>query len=226
MKTLEIQKHKSLSEVVYDQLKQQILAGSIAPGTRMMEVELSEKMGVSRTPIREAIRMLEKEGLVEIRPRHGAYSSEVSKEEILGILEVRQHIDGLAAQLAAQRGTAEEKATIAQYAKEYAEAFAKLGNGVNSNELIACDEKFHESIAAASHNNTLLNMVTELQNLVIRFRYIYYTNPDVMARMLSEHEEIVETIRSGNGDGASQVARDHIDGLVNFIREYHQGDER
>lgn len=216
MKALEIQKHKSLSEVVYDQLKQQILAGSIAPGTRMMEVELSEKMGVSRTPIREAIRMLEKEGLVEIRPRHGAYSSQVSIEEILGILEVRQNMDAMAAGFAAERGTKEDFDRIAQYAKGYETA---LASG-NLNEIIKCDERFHESIAEAGHNPTLVKIVTDLQNLVIRFRYIYYTNPEIVNRMIEEHQEIVETIRSGNGDKARQVAMSHIDGLKEFIKEY------
>ena len=73
-----LQNHKPLREIVYEELKRQIMVGEIAPGTRMMEVELAEEMGVSRTPVREAIRKLEKEGLVTIEPRRGAYASDIS----------------------------------------------------------------------------------------------------------------------------------------------------
>ena len=75
MLNFDIQNHRPLREMVYEELKMQILTGTIIPGTRMMEVELAEEMGVSRTPIREAIRKLEKEGLVTIEPRRGAYAS-------------------------------------------------------------------------------------------------------------------------------------------------------
>ncbi len=223
MKSVDIQKHKSLSKRVFEQLKQQILAGSIAPGTRLMEVELSDKLGVSRTPIREAIRMLEKEGLVSVNPRHGAYTSEVSTEEIMGIMEVRKYMDSMAAGLAAERGTDEEIAQIAENAEAYRQEAVKPE--LDSNALIAADEKFHESIAAASHNKTLLTMVTELQDLVIRFRYIYYSSPDIMAGMISEHADILEAIRSKNAEKAKKVAGEHIDGLVKFIMTKSQGDK-
>ena len=101
MLNFDIQNHKPLREMVYEELKMQILKGSIIPGTRMMEVELAEEMGVSRTPIREAIRKLEKEGLVTIEPRRGAYASMISTEDMVEILEVRQDLEGLAAYFAA-----------------------------------------------------------------------------------------------------------------------------
>ncbi len=222
MKVIEIQKHKSLSEVVYEQLKQQILEGNIAPGTRMMEVELSEKMGVSRTPIREAIRMLEKEGLVEVRPRHGAYSSQVSIQEILGILEVRQNMDGMAAALATERGTKKDFERIQEMAKAYEDS-VKTGD---LNEIIKCDEKFHESIADAGHNATLVKIVSDLQNLVIRFRYIYYNNPEIISNLIAEHKEILDAIRGGDVEKARKVAGGHIDSLSEFIKGYKQGDEK
>ena len=105
MLNFDIQNHKPLREMVYEELKMQILKGSIIPGTRMMEVELAEEMGVSRTPIREAIRKLEKEGLVTIEPRRGAYASMISTEDMVEILEVRQDLEGLAAYFAADRMT-------------------------------------------------------------------------------------------------------------------------
>ena len=102
MLNFDIQNHRPLREIVYEELKMQILTGKIIPGTRMMEVELADDMGVSRTPIREAIRQLEKEGLVTIEPRRGAYASQISVKDMVDILEVRQNLEGLAAFFAAQ----------------------------------------------------------------------------------------------------------------------------
>ena len=83
MLNFDLQNHRPLREIVYEELKRQIMIGEIPPGTRMMEVELADDMGVSRTPIREAIRKLEKEGLVSIEPRRGAYASDVSIKDMV-----------------------------------------------------------------------------------------------------------------------------------------------
>ena len=87
MLNFDLQNHKPLREIVYEELKRQILKGEIAPGHRMMEVELADDMGVSRTPVREAIRKLEKEGLVTIEPRKGAYASDISIKEMIDVLD-------------------------------------------------------------------------------------------------------------------------------------------
>ena len=109
MLNFDLQNHRPLREIVYEELKRQIVVGEIAPGTRMMEVELADEMGVSRTPVREAIRKLEKEGLVSIDPRRGAYASDISIKEMVDVLEVRQDLEGMAAGLAAVKVTEEEK---------------------------------------------------------------------------------------------------------------------
>ena len=125
--------------MVYEELKMQILKGAILPGTRMMEVELAETMGVSRTPIREAIRKLEKEGLVTIKPRRGAYASSISTSDMLEILEVRQNMEGLAAYFAASRMKPDKLYELKYYSDKYNEAFA-VGD---MDKLIEFDTKFH-----------------------------------------------------------------------------------
>ena len=127
MLNFDIQNHKPLREMVYEELKMQILKGSIIPGTRMMEVELAEEMGVSRTPIREAIRKLEKEGLVTIEPRRGAYASMISTEDMVEILEVRQDLEGLAAYFAADRMTEDKMEELRKESDSYNDA-VKRGN--------------------------------------------------------------------------------------------------
>ena len=103
MINFDLQNHRPLREIVYEELKREILVGEIAPGTRMMEIELADEMGVSRTPVREAIRKLEKEGLVTIEPRKGAYASDVSIKDMVDVLEVREDLEAMAAAMAAHR---------------------------------------------------------------------------------------------------------------------------
>ena len=170
MLNLDLQNHRPLREIVYEELKRQILVGEIAPGTRMMEVELAEDMGVSRTPVREAIRKLEKEGLVTIEPRRGAYASDISIKDMVDVLEVRQMLEGMAASMAAQKVTEEEKLDFVEANSAYKNAVKKG----NIEEIIRYDELFHQLIVSYSGNKTLNQLLSQVQELALRFRYIYY----------------------------------------------------
>lgn len=213
MLNFDIQNHKPLREMVYEELKIQILTGAIVPGTRMMEVDLAEEMGVSRTPIREAIRKLEKEGLVTIEPRRGAYASLISTQDMVEILEVRQDLEGLAAYFAASRMTPYEMRQLKDIASKYNDAVA-AGNMQN---MIRYDTQFHRKIVDSCNNKILVNMVEQLQELVLRFRYIYYDNFRRAENMPEEHQEIIDSIASGDADRARQAADVHIDRLKQLI---------
>lgn len=213
MLNFDIQNHKPLREMVYEELKMQILKGSIIPGTRMMEVELAEEMGVSRTPIREAIRKLEKEGLVTIEPRRGAYASMISTEDMVEILEVRQDLEGLAAYFAANRMTDEQMAELKEVSNNYNEA-VKRGK---MEDMIKYDTRFHHIIVESCRNKILVQMIEQLQELVLRFRYIYYDNFRRAENMPEEHEAIVAAISEGNADKARAAADIHIDRLKELV---------
>lgn len=214
MLNFDIQSHRPLREIVYEELRSLILTGKIKPGTRMMEIELAEDMGVSRTPIREAIRKLEKEGLVVIEPRKGAYASEVSVKDMEDILEVRANLEGLAAYLAAERMTDAEKKAL----DEIKEKFEQAVDEGNMAEMISNDTKFHHMIVESSRNNHLIHMVEQLQELVLRFRYIYYKDFKRAEDMLPEHKHIFEEIVNGNGANARFEAFNHIDKLMDMIK--------
>ena len=213
MLNFDIQNHKPLREMVYEELKMQILKGSIIPGTRMMEVELAEEMGVSRTPIREAIRKLEKEGLVTIEPRRGAYASMISTEDMVEILEVRQDLEGLAAYFAADRMTEEKMEELREVSNSYNEA-VKSGK---MEDMIKYDTRFHHIIVESCRNKILVQMIEQLQELVLRFRYIYYDNFRRAENMPEEHEAIVAAISEGNADKARAAADIHIDRLKELV---------
>lgn len=213
MLNLDLHNHRPLREIVYEELKRQILVGEIAPGTRMMEVDLAEEMGVSRTPVREAIRKLEKEGLVTIEPRRGAYASDISIKDILDVLEVRQNLEGMAASLAARKVTEEEKQDFIRANAAYK---AAILSG-NTDEIIKNDEHFHQLIVNYSDNKTLTQLLSQVQELALRFRYIYYDDFSRYERMPKEHEEIEEAILSGDIEKAKVVAEEHVAHLKEFV---------
>ncbi len=215
MLNLDIQNHRPLREIVYEELKMQILKGQIVPGTRMMEVEMAEEMGVSRTPIREAIRKLEKEGLVTIEPRKGAYASQISTKDMVDILEVRQNMEGLAAHYAALRMNDDQKKKLAEIADAYNKAVVEN----NTPDMIKYDTAFHHLIVEGSGNKMLVHMIEQLQELVLRFRYLYYDDFKRAEKMPREHKVIYEAILTGDTDKARKAADVHIDRLKKLVEE-------
>lgn len=213
MLNFDIQNHKPLREMVYEELKMQILTGAIIPGTRMMEVELADEMGVSRTPIREAIRKLEKEGLVTIEPRKGAYASMISTEDMVEILEVRQDLEGLAAYFAADRMQEAQLEELKEVSANYNDAVTRG----SMDDMIKYDTRFHRIIVDSCHNKILVQMIEQLQELVLRFRYIYYDNFKRAENMPEEHEAILMAIESKTADKAREAADIHIDRLKELV---------
>ena len=210
---LTIQNHKPLREIVYDELREGILTGAIKPGTRMMEVDLADEMGVSRTPVREAIRKLEKEGLVTIRPRKGAYASDISVKSMMDILEVRSNLEGLAAYLAAMRMSADKKNDLIDVEQKFEQA---LRSG-DMKEMIHYDTLFHHYIVEGSDNTHLIMLVEQLQELVLRFRYMYYKDFKRAEEMAPEHKDIFQAIINDDPVAARQAAYIHIDRLKDMI---------
>lgn len=198
--------YKPLRDVIFNTIREAIITGELKPGERLMEVQLAEKMGVSRTPVREAIRKLELEGLVEMIPRKGAHVAEVSVKDIMDVLEVRASMDGLATSLAAQRITDDE-------IKELKHIFSQFVSNVekeNVNGTIKKDVEFHEVIYRASRNDKLLQISNSLREQVQRFRVIYLKGFGSTKEVIKEHEQIVEAIVTGNAENALKVAYDHI----------------
>ncbi len=208
-----IEGKKPLREIVYEELKRRILTGLIRPGMRMMEVDLADEMGVSRTPVREAIRKLEKENLVTIRPGKGAYASLMSVKRMMDILEVRSNLEALAACLAAERMQREEINALKQVVEQFEEALSKG----DMQAMIETDSRFHRMIVDASGNSHLISLVEQLQELVLRFRYIYYKDFKRAEEMVPEHRCILKAISDKDSERAGEAAFNHIDRLKDMI---------
>lgn len=198
--------YKPLRDVIFNTIREAIIVGELKPGERLMEVQLAEKMGVSRTPVREAIRKLELEGLVEMMPRKGAHVAEVSVKDIMDVLEVRASLDGLATSLAAARITDDE-------IKELKHVYAQFINYVekeNVSGTIKKDSEFHDVIYRASRNEKLIAISNNLREQVQRFRVIYLKGFGSPGDIIKEHADIIECITTKDTERAKKVAYEHI----------------
>ena len=205
--------HRSLREKVYDKLKRRLLTGKIRPGTRMMEKELASDLGVSRTPVREAVRQLEKEGLVKIEPGRGTRAQEISVKDIIDTLSVREELDALAAELAAGHITGADEEKLEELTDKYADAI-KSGD---MDLMIHADEAFHRKIVKISGNRTLSMVAKTVQAQVQRFRYLYYEDLKNYENMPAEHREIIKALVSKDGSVARDVADAHVKRLKDFV---------
>ncbi|RCX16079.1 GntR family transcriptional regulator [Anaerobacterium chartisolvens] len=211
--------YKPLREVIFNTLKEAIIVGELRPGERLMEVQLADKMGVSRTPVREAIRKLELEGLVNMIPRKGAQVADLSVKDIMNVLEVRASLDGLATALSAQRITEDE-------IKELKHVLSQFISNVEKENLpgiIKKDVEFHDIIYRSSRNEKLIQISSNLREQVHRFRVIYLKDYISTKDIMHEHMEIYDAIVSKDPEKALVLAQKHIKNqevtIVNSIKK-------
>jgi DNA-binding GntR family transcriptional regulator len=210
---LELGNYKPLREVVFEYLRTSILNGELEPGERLMELQLADQLGVSRTPVREAIRKLELEGLVEMVPRKGAYVADLSVKDILDVLEVRAYLEGLAAYLAAERMADEEVEELKNVQSQFENS---LGN-MDREGMIALDNKFHDKIIEGSKNNKLIQIVQGLHEQVQRFRVIYFNEYSQHEDLVKYHKAIVDAIEARDPKKAQKYAQIHIEKVEESI---------
>ena len=158
-----------LRDVVFNTLRRAILRGELKPGERLMEIQLANKLGVSRTPIREAIRKLELEGLVLMIPRRGAEVAEITEKNLRDVLEVRCALKELAVQLACDRMDVEGLVRL----KEAAEKFREVLDSDDITQIAQADVLFHDVIYTATDNKRLIQLLNNLREQMYRYRIEY-----------------------------------------------------
>ena len=210
-----------LRDVVFNTLRQAILRGELKPGERLMEIQLANKLGVSRTPIREAIRKLELEGLVLMIPRKGAEVAEITEKSLRDVLEVRRALEELAVQRVCEKITEEEIEELKAAAREF-ENVLKDGD---ITKIAEADVRFHDVIYMATDNQKLIQLLNNLREQMYRFRVEYLKREEVRPQLLAEHEEIIATIERREKDTATKVVCEHIDNqveaVIDIIRTKH-----
>jgi len=204
-----------LRDVVFKTLRQAILRGELEPGERLMEIQLAERLGVSRTPIREAIRKLELEGLVLMIPRKGAEVAKISESNLRDVLEVRRSLEELAIDLACQRMTEEELEELKVTQQKFALA---IRNG-DAMQIAETDERYHEIIYDSTKNARLVQILNNLREQMYRYRLEYIKDEDKRQVLLVEHERILKAISLRHVQEAKQAIREHIDNQEITIRK-------
>lgn len=205
--------YKPLRELVFEAIREAIINGQLRPGERLMEIQLAEELGVSRTPVREAIRKLELEGFVVMIPRKGAYVADISMKDVADVFEIRAALEGLAAQLAAERITDEEIEQLERLLVEVARCVEE--NDVNG--LVEADTRFHEVLYTASRNDRLLQILTLLREQIQTFRARTLAHPERMREALEEHRAVVEAVTQRDPELARRAAQDHIESAENSL---------
>ncbi len=210
---LNIKDIKPLREVVFEHLRSAILDGTLLPGERLMEVQLADKLGVSRTPIREAIRKLELEGLVEMIPRRGAQVSDLSVKDVADVLDVREALEGLAASLAAENISVEE---LKELEKAY-HALVKSVEEKNIEKIIRWDSRFHDILLSASKNPRLVKVNGVLIEQIHRYRKSFIEDITTAQYIIESHKKILDALKSKDAETSRQCAMDHIREVKEFI---------
>lgn len=207
-----------LRDVVFNNLREAILKGELVPGERLMEKQLAEKMGVSRTPIREAIRKLELEGLVIMVPRKGAEVAKITKKDIKDVLEVRATLEALAVKLACQKMDEEQLERLRKVNKE----FSVAASNKEIELLIQKDVEFHDIIFECTNNDKLIQIVNNLREQIYRFRVEYIRMKNDCTILAKEHNEILSCIEQKDITHAKEIAAKHIENQEKAVVEMLQ----
>ena len=216
--TMAINDYLPLRDVVFNTLRQAILRGELEPGERLMEIQLAQKLGVSRTPIREAIRKLELEGLVVMIPRKGAEVAHITEKDMRDVLEVRATLEELAVSLACKHLTS-EKLDELRTANRLFEAAIVSKDVV---KIVDADVHFHDIIYSMTDNQRLIQIINNLREQMYRYRLEYVKDARNHSILISEHTDIIKKLSDKDEEAAKVVVKQHIynqeRGIVRMMR--------
>lgn len=196
----------SLGSRVFHIIRENILSGTYAPNEELKEKTIGEELGVSRTPVREALRQLELEGLVSIVPNKGAYVVGISRKDMQDIYEIRCRLEGLCAKWAAVHITKEQLDELEEIVFR-AEFHAKKGN---AEQLVELDNQFHETLYQAANSKELQRVLSDFHHYLQRIRKITLTDTNRAMESNKEHMMIVEALKEHDAKKAEELASSHI----------------
>lgn len=215
---------KTKQDYVYEQLYEAILSGRFKPGEHLVLEDLADEFGTSRTPLREAIRRLQTEGLVDFAPHRGAVVADLSVEELIELYHIRAVLDGLAARLATENLSDTE---LTELRSIYEDTQRELdpSNPVRFEEF---NRKFHEIIYQGANAPSLYEMITNLYTKTARHRHLSLRSPGRVQDVMAEHHRIVDALMARDAEMAERRAREHHENtakaLVNLLEKGFEGE--
>jgi GntR family transcriptional regulator, rspAB operon transcriptional repressor len=204
-----------LSEQAYRAIRDLIVTLELPPGAVVSEADLMARLGMGRTPVREALRALARERLVEVFPRRGVFVAGLDPRELSALSEARAVLEPAAARLAAVRLTDSARATIEELLGE----LDGLGRLPDERELIALDQRLHRFVYAACRNAFLESSLEDYYTHALRIWFLALDRLEHLGDAVGEHRAILEAIRDGDGDRAARTMAAHIDGFESSIRQ-------
>ncbi len=204
---------RDLKSEVYKKIKEEITNRKLLPNTQLKESDLVEKLGVSRTPIREALNQLFKEGMVEIYPRRGSFVKNWTKEDVIEVLILREVLEGVAARIATKRLQKDSIRTLEGYFRDYRDGLI---------DYAQADSKFHKDIILASGSSRLITLVNNLMdNLqMMDMRAVSFRYPERIKESLAEHLKIIQAFKAKDEILAEQLTREHFRRTLSFYEKH------
>ncbi|HRE21601.1 MAG TPA: GntR family transcriptional regulator [Rhabdaerophilum sp.] len=206
-------KRRYLHDEVAERLRELIMSGELEPRERINENELCERFGISRTPLREALKILATEGLLELLPNRGARVGSVSEVEIHEIVEVVAGLEALAAELACSAATEADIDTVETKTLMMQRAYQRGDDAA----YFMLNREIHEAIMQASRNATLAGLYTNLSSRIQRMRYRAHKTPEQWRSAMEDHLEIARLLRARDVEALPRVMRQHIRGVKEVI---------
>ena len=215
----------SISDQIYERLKQQILHGEIEPGERLMQNQVAENLRASRTPVREAFRRLEQDGLVERVPQGGVRVTRLDMEAIQEVFGIRNVLEAYAVELACGRITAEEIGSLKQLVNQAEDLLSssELGRETKIKRLFELNTQFHDTIYRASGNAYLMGMINSLRFIVGRLRFLGLRADSTWSRAWDEHAQLIGLLEGRDKESAARLLKAH---LVNAVSDVLLGMKR
>ena len=210
-----------LRDAVFETLREAILKGVLSPGQHLMEMQLAYQLGVSRTPVREAIRMLELEGLVNMIPRKGARVAAISEKSLCDVLEVRRALEELSVRLACTRMERDDLEKLDSINQQ----FIRACQGDDVVQIARIDESFHAVIYEAADNAKLLQLLNQMQNQMYRYRIEYIKLKERRQILVEEHKKIIHSLARRDADAAAEAINTHIAHQEQYVMSVTQGNK-
>ena len=199
---------QSLADKAYHEIRGLIVSLELAPGAVIDERDLMERLGIGRTPVREALRRLAHERLVEVYPRRGMFVTGVDVRQLARLSEVRAVLEPEAARLAAERATEGEREELEALLEEL---------DAGGSELMSLDERIHKAVYRAAHNDLLEATCEQYFALALRIWMLALERTQDLEEAVEAHRDLVEAIRDGDGERAAQTMRDHVENFENAM---------
>lgn len=208
-----VNEYLPLREVVFNNLRDAILNGELVPGERLLENQLADKLGVSRTPVREALRMLEQENLVALIPRKGAQVLDLSAQDIKNVLEIRSALEAVGIRHACRYMSPENLREIKMLNAQFEQAFEQE----DYERVATVDEKIHDIIFVSADNHKLVQIINNLRAQIYRYRMAYLKVYETKTAVINHHRGIIEAIENQREEDGVRVMAEHIEHQTQVI---------